>query len=113
MSGATAYAMLQESQTESSKSSPTIGIVSVALFGDFTLRLVSGSKVAPLAHIGGAPASLANFTPIPRPGAPKQFASLCGTMFSGLGALFFSTGNITVGGGFLAVLALCAGMEGT
>ena len=114
VSGTTAYLMLQESTSESATTAvtPMVGMVAAALFGDFTLRLLAGSQVAPLAQVGGVLASLANLTPIPRPGAPKQFASLCGTMFSGLGAAFYWNGNPTVGGGFLAVLALCAGMEG-
>jgi len=108
ISGSLAYAMLTGTEPHPSM----LGFVAAALFGDYTLRLVSGSKVSPIAQLGGKLASLSQLTPIPRPGAPKQFASFCGTMFSGLGTAFYAAGNPTLGGGFLAVLALCSGMEG-
>ena len=94
-------------------SSILMSMLSVALFGDFVLRFFSGSKKALIAQLGGKLALASKLTPIPRPGAPKQFASFCGTMFSGLGALSYTYyGSPTTAGIFLAILALCTGMEG-
>ena len=90
-------------------------ICTILLFLDFLLRFFSGSRVAPIAQLGGKLASIPqlNLSPIPRPGAPKQFASFCGTTFSGLGALAFNYYNSpTTGAVFLTILAICTGMEG-
>lgn len=109
ISGTISYTMLQQSD---STVDPSMGLIATVLCADFVLRLTSGSKVAPIAQLGCAVAQAANLTPIPRPGAPKQFASLCGTIFSGLGAAFYLSGKPVVGGVFLAILAACSGMEG-
>lgn len=94
------------------KQAPVVGMASAVFAGDYTLRFLSGSKVAPVAQLGSAIADAAGLDPVPRPGAPKQFASLCGVMFSGLGAACYASGRPDLGGGFMAVLALCSGLEG-
>lgn len=106
ISAGLAYCMLQETPLHA----PVLGLASASLLADYTLRLFAGSGVSPVAQLGGLLAS--GKDPIPRPGAPKQFATLCGVMFSGMGYAFYAQGNPTVGGAFLAILALCAGMEG-
>ena len=99
--------------TAETNASILVGLLSVSLFGDFVLRFFSGSKKAPIAKLGGKLALSSTLTPIPRPGAPKQFASLCGTMFSGIAALsYIFYGSPTTAGFFLVILALCTGMEG-
>eukprot|EP00241_Pyramimonas_parkeae_P004658 CAMPEP_0114246674 /NCGR_PEP_ID=MMETSP0058-20121206/12600_1 /TAXON_ID=36894 /ORGANISM="Pyramimonas parkeae, CCMP726" /LENGTH=909 /DNA_ID=CAMNT_0001359899 /DNA_START=188 /DNA_END=2917 /DNA_ORIENTATION=- len=66
--------------------------VIIGLFADFTLRFFSGPSLSPLAMNSSIViAVLERFTdskPQFSPGPPKQFASMCGMMFSGLGALF-------------------------
>ncbi|CAB9529754.1 Glutaredoxin-2, mitochondrial [Seminavis robusta] len=89
---------------------PTPGYIAAGLFGDYTLRFMAGSKFSPVAQLGGMLAS--SMDVIFRPGAPKQFATVCGMMFSGLGAAMFLNNSAEIGCGFMSVLALCAGMEG-
>jgi glutaredoxin 3 len=91
-------------------SDPVAGYIAAGLFGDFTLRFLAGSRFSPLAQLGGILAK--NMTVIYRPGAPKQFASVCGMMFSGMGAAMFFRESPMIGCGFMGVLAVCAGMEG-
>eukprot|EP01083_Nonionella_stella_P011201 31848_1 len=50
-------------------------------------------------------------TPKYSPGAPKQFASLCGLMFSGSTFLCFAYDQITIGCVILSVLFICALLE--
>jgi tellurite resistance protein len=94
----------------------------LAVFFDFTLRFFAGPALSPIAQF--ASIFFAGSEPRLRPGIPKQFASVCGMMFSGLGALFLLIGTGTavnsdtayncriVGSVFFAGLAGAAGMEG-
>jgi glutaredoxin len=86
------------------------GLIAAVLLGDFVLRFVAGSKFSPMSKLGGALVS--SWKPVKRPGAPKQFACVCGIMFSGLGAAFYLNGRPDLGCGFMSMLALASGMEG-
>jgi len=79
---------------------------------DFVLRILAGAKLSVLGRLATL---LTLFVkPDPRAGRPKQFASMCGLMFSLLGAAFYASGllNGIVGSVFIAGLALACGMEG-
>jgi glutaredoxin 3 len=79
---------------------------------DFCLRFVAGSSASPFGMIATLVTS--PFRPQFRPGPPKQFASLCGIMFSGLGTLFYFVefrGHQYVGCAFMAGLAGASGLE--
>jgi glutaredoxin 3 len=89
---------------------PLGGHLAASLFGDYTARFLAGSKYSPVAQLGGILAK--NMEVIYRPGAPKQFATVCGMMFSGMGATMFLNESPMIACGFMGVLAVCAGMEG-
>ncbi len=79
---------------------------------DFCLRLIAGASASPLGMI--ATFLTSPFRPLFRPGPPKQFASLCGVMFSGLGTLFYFWDfehHEWVGMAFMAGLAGASGLE--
>lgn len=84
--------------------------VSYFLALDFILRILAGSMLS----IPGRLATLLTFfmKPDPRSGRPKQFASMCGLMFSLLSAGFFAAGLQIVGSIFMAGLAVACGLEG-
>ena len=78
---------------------------------DFVLRIAAGSKLSPLGRV--ATALTFCMEPEPRAGRPKQLASMCGLVFSLLGALFyFALPTKIVGSVFIAGLACASGMEG-
>jgi hypothetical protein len=85
-----------------------------ALFGDFVLRFLGGGRASLLGTIAEIPA---HFLPkIFVPGAPKQFAQLCGVLFTGAAALtyFQENDNANSAGGsvIIGVLLGCAFLEG-
>jgi hypothetical protein len=87
--------------------------VAYGLLFDFILRLLAGAKVSFLGRIAMVLASCKE--PKPRHGRPKQFATMCGIMFSGLGSLFYVLPfpyHDYIGIGFMAALAIASGMEG-
>lgn len=80
---------------------------------DFIVRVLGGLKVSPLGVLATQIGSLIGSKP--RAGRPKQFAALCGTMFSFLGSLFYFLGfsvSTYIGQGFMLGLAIASGMEG-
>lgn len=80
---------------------------------DFCLRLLGGARVSVFGRV--AMLLALPMEPIPRMGKPKQFATCCGILFSGLGALFFLLpfpGHDIVGSAFMGGLAVATGMEG-
>lgn len=82
------------------------------VFMDFVLRLLAGSAASPLGMI--ATFLTSPFRPQFRPGPPKQFAALCGCMFSGLGTIFYFLNfehHEWVGLAFMAGLAGASGLE--
>jgi glutaredoxin 3 len=88
--------------------------LAVGVLVDFCLRFVAGSAASPMGMI--ATLITAPFRPQFRPGPPKQFASFCGIMFSGLGTLFYFVefrGHQYVGCAFMAGLAGASGLEWT
>jgi glutaredoxin 3 len=79
---------------------------------DFCLRFLAGSSASPLGMIATLVTS--PFRPQFRPGPPKQFASFCGIMFSGLGTIFYFLDfryHEYVGLAFMAGLAGASGLE--
>lgn len=80
---------------------------------DFCLRIVGGARIAPVGVVASLLVSC--WDPKPRSGRPKQFASCCGLLFSILGSIFYVAPfpyHNFVGSVFMAILALCCGMEG-
>lgn len=86
------------------------GWIAAVLLGDFVLRFAAGSRFSPISKLGGS--FVSSWEPVKRPGAPKQFACVCGIMFSGLGAAFYLTGRPEMGCGFMSMLSIASGMEG-
>ncbi len=87
--------------------------IAYALFFDFILRLFAGSRFSVVGRLATVLTSL--IPPKPRHGRPKQFATMCGVMFSGLGSLFFVLdfpNHDYVGTAFMGGLSVAAGMEG-
>jgi glutaredoxin len=88
--------------------------VGYALFFDYVLRLLAGSRLSILGQLATLMAS--PLTPKSRHGRPKQFATMCGIMFSGLGALFYVLHFLPyhdyIGTAFMGGLAVASGMEG-
>lgn len=84
--------------------------IAYILFFDFILRLLAGSRFSLLGRI--ATLLTMPLEPKPRHGRPKQFATMCGVMFSGLGSLFFLLGIDYAGTAFMGGLAIASGMEG-
>lgn len=87
--------------------------IAYAIFVDFVLRFFAGSRLSIL----GRTATLLTspIKPKPRHGRPKQFATMCGIMFSGLGSLFYVLKfphHDYVGTAFMGGLAMASGMEG-
>jgi glutaredoxin len=84
-----------------------------ALFLDYILRLLCGSKLSPLSRFATVCTSC--WKPKKRLGRPKQFATMLGVMFSGMGSLCFCF-NVErlnyVGTAFMGGLAIASGMEG-
>jgi glutaredoxin 3 len=79
---------------------------------DFCLRFSAGSSASPLGMIATLVTS--PFRPQFRPGPPKQFASFCGIMFSGLGTIFYFLDfqyHEYLGLAFMAGLAGASGLE--
>jgi glutaredoxin len=88
--------------------------LAAAVLVDFCLRFVAGSAASPFGMVATLVTS--PFRPQFRPGPPKQFASACGIMFSGLGTLFYFVefrGHQYVGCAFMAGLAGASGLEWT
>eukprot|EP00538_Stauroneis_constricta_P000528 CAMPEP_0119546512 /NCGR_PEP_ID=MMETSP1352-20130426/899_1 /TAXON_ID=265584 /ORGANISM="Stauroneis constricta, Strain CCMP1120" /LENGTH=996 /DNA_ID=CAMNT_0007591223 /DNA_START=151 /DNA_END=3141 /DNA_ORIENTATION=+ len=86
--------------------------IAVFVLVDFCLRFVAGASASACGMIAIFVTS--KFRPDFRPGPPKQFASLCGIMFSGLGTLFYFVnfdGHEYVGCFFMAALAGAAFLE--
>lgn len=80
---------------------------------DFVLRLFAGARASPLGRLAAVLAL--PLEPQPRAGRPKQFASMCGLMFSFFGSLFFILnfpGSNIIGAFFMGGLAIATGMEG-
>jgi len=81
---------------------------------DFILRIIGGARISPIGIIAALPTKCMD--PKPRSGRPKQFASMCGFMFSLLGAIFYLLSIMPyhnyIGSVFLAILCICTGMEG-
>lgn len=74
--------------------------------------MMAGASASPLGMIATLVTS--PFRPQFRPGPPKQFAAVCGIMFSGLGTLFYFVefeGHEYVGMAFMAALAAASGLE--
>ena len=84
--------------------------ISYYLVLDFVLRILAGSKLSPLGRL--ATLLTIFMEPDKRAGRPKQFASMCGLMFSLLGAAFYAAGIDIAGSVFIAGLAGASGMEG-
>ena len=89
---------------------PWGGRISYGLALDFAARVLAGSRLSVLGR-AAAPLALC-LEPEPRAGRPKQFASMCGLMFSLLGALFYFFELPIVGSIWIAGLAVASGMEG-
>ncbi|CAB9506706.1 Glutaredoxin [Seminavis robusta] len=93
---------------------PPVGqIIAYYLVLDFILRIVGGARWAPVGIIAAVPVKV--WEPKPRSGRPKQFASMCGFMFSFLGSVFYLIPfpyHDYIGSIFIAILAICCGMEG-
>jgi glutaredoxin len=91
-----------------------IGIyVAYAIWLDFLLRLLGGARISLLGRIAMLIAS--PMEPHPRAGRPKQFATMCGVLFSFLGSLFYFLsfrGSDYIGAAFMGMLACASGMEG-
>jgi glutaredoxin 3 len=86
--------------------------LTVFVLMDFCLRMVAGASASPLGMI--ATFLVSPFRPQFRPGPPKQFASFCGVMFSGLGTIFYFLDfehHEWVGMAFMAGLAGASGLE--
>lgn len=80
---------------------------------DFLLRLLGGAKFSVFGRMAMLLAR--PLDPNPRMGRPKQFATVCGVMFSGLGSLFYIVkfpGHDIVGSVFMGGLAVATFMEG-
>jgi len=87
--------------------------VAYAIAIDFVLRLLGGAKFSVFGRF--AMLLALPLEPIPRMGRPKQFATCCGIIFSGLGSLAFLIPfpyHDIVGSAFMGGLAVAAGMEG-
>lgn len=87
--------------------------IGYALFFDFVLRLLAGSRLSIVGRIATVLAM--PLEPKPRHGRPKQFATMCGVVFSGLGSLFYVLdfpNHDYVGTAFMGGLAIASGMEG-
>lgn len=87
--------------------------VAYGLFFDFILRFFAGSRLSVLGRT--ATVLTSPIKPKPRHGRPKQFATMCGIMFSGLGSLFYVLNfphHDYVGAAFMGGLAIASGMEG-
>jgi glutaredoxin len=84
--------------------------IALYLVLEFILRILAGSRLSLLGQL----ATLLTLTmePEPRSGPPKQFACLCGFMFSFLGASFYCLGFRFLGSVFIGGLAIASGMEG-
>ncbi|KAK9807776.1 hypothetical protein WJX72_008899 [[Myrmecia] bisecta] len=79
---------------------------------DFALRLCWGAGPSPLAQL--ARVILARTPPRLGAGFPKQFAALCGTMMSGIAALFMLQNihdKYALSCVMLGIIAVCAGLE--
>lgn len=80
---------------------------------DFVLRLLGGARISVFGRI--AMLIALPLEPLPRIGKPKQFATCCGVIFSGLGSAFYLVPipyHDIVGSAFMGGLAVAAGMEG-
>jgi len=87
--------------------------IAYGIFFDFVLRLLGGAGVSLVGRIGMLLVS--QMPPKPRLGRPKQFATICGIIFSGLGSLFYVwqfPHHDIVGSVFMGGLAIATGMEG-
>ena len=84
--------------------------IAYILFLDFVLRLFAGSRLSLLGRI--AMLLTQPLEPKPRHGRPKQFATMCGVMFSGLGSLFYLLNINYAGMTFMGALTVASGMEG-
>ena len=80
------------------------------LFCDYTIRFFAGASMSPMGT--AANIIVSQLKPKFSPGPPKQFASMCGLMFSGGAALLFRTGHIIPGCVVLGILLVCAFLEG-
>ncbi len=80
---------------------------------DYLSRLIAGGKVSLLGNFGGliGPAFFHGNRET-EPGAPKQFASLCGLMFSGGATACHLTGATDAGAAVTGALMCAAGLEG-
>lgn len=87
--------------------------IAYGIFFDFVSRLFAGSRFSVLGRI--ATLLTSPIKPKPRHGRPKQFATMCGVMFSGLGSFFYVMNfpnHDYVGTAFMGGLAIASGMEG-
>mmetsp|Transcript_45721 Transcript_45721/g.110786 ORF Transcript_45721/g.110786 Transcript_45721/m.110786 type:complete len:421 (+) Transcript_45721:47-1309(+) len=87
--------------------------IGYALAIDFVLRLLGGAKFSLFGRI--AMLTAVHLEPMPRMGRPKQFATCCGVMFSGLGSLAFLVPfpyHDVVGSVLMSILCVASGMEG-
>jgi hypothetical protein len=84
--------------------------ISYYLVMDFVLRILAGGKFSLLGNL--ATLLTTCLEKEPRSGRPKQFACMCGLIFSLLGATFYAAGFPIVGSIFIAGLAAASGMEG-
>jgi glutaredoxin 3 len=86
--------------------------IAAGLLVDFCLRTLAGASASPLGMI--ATLITSPVRPLFKPGPPKQFASVCGIMFSGLGTIFYFVefeGHQYFGMAFMAMLAGASGLE--
>jgi len=84
--------------------------ISYFLLFDFLMRILAGSKLSVLGRLSTLLTLFAK--PDPRAGRPKQFASMCGFIFSLLGTIFYLSGLNIVGSVFICGLAVACGLEG-
>jgi len=90
-------------------------IIAYILAFDFILRVVGGAKISIIGNIASVINSILMLQPNKRSGRPKQFASMCGLLFSSLASLLYIIPfeyHDILGAIFMGVLACCCGMEG-
>lgn len=79
---------------------------------DYTSRLFFGGKVSLLGNSAAALGPVVFDPKETEPGNPKQFATLCGVMFSTMATAAHFSGNTDAGAMVAGALMCAAGMEG-